>query len=67
MTAREDEVNVTDADIERIIRENQPGVASLWEAYERAQAAYFGAVAATSREAVVVTTTTTAPLPQPEL
>jgi hypothetical protein len=52
---------VTDRDIERIIEENEPGVADAMAAYERVATPYFAAVTPEQTGPVYTTTTTSAP------
>lgn len=49
--------SATDADIERIVRENEAGVADLLEAYELSEKQYFSAALASTPQLAVVATT----------
>jgi hypothetical protein len=58
MTDTDTQVNVTDDDIQEIVRENEAGVADLLDAYEPIEEQYFSVVAA-ARSSVTYSTNTT--------
>ena len=59
MTDQPASKHATDVDIERIVQQNEAGVADVMAAYELAERHYFAAAVATTPQPAVVYTTST--------